>query len=301
MRWELILLIAAVLLAAGAVLALLRTRRTMTQLEQMLEEAIRGTFSPERYDESRLSRLEQQLARFLTASTLSRRQIEADRANITRTIGDISHQTKTPIANLRLYTELLREQPLNEEERQLAGQIAAQTDKLDALIQALVKTSRLETGVVRPMPEANSVNDLLDALTEAWAAPAADRGLTFTCVCPEELTACFDPKWTAEALGNLMDNALKYTPSGGNVTVSARRFELFCRIDVADTGCGIPEREQAAVFGRFTRGSGVSQAEGVGIGLYLAREIIAAQSGYIKGASRPGEGSVFSVYLPTGD
>ena len=83
--------------------------------------------------------------------------------------------------------------------------------------------------------------------------------------------------------------------------MSARRLELFCRIDVADTGCGIPEGEQAAVFGRFTRGSGVSQAEGVGIGLYLAREIVAAQGGYIKVASRPGEGSVFSVYLPTGD
>ena len=103
---------------------------------------------------------------------------------------------------------------------------------------------------------------------------------------------------TAEALGNLVDNAVKYTPSGGRVTLSAALTESFCRVDVADTGPGIPESEQGAVFNRFARGSAARGVEGLGIGLYLARQIAAGQGGYIRVRSAPGQGSVFSLYLP---
>ena len=108
----------------------------------------------------------------------------------------------------------------------------------------------------------------------------------------------FDPKWTAEAVCNLLDNAVKYTPAGGAVTVQACCYELFCRIDVTDTGPGIPEEEQAEVFQRFYRSPANHQAQGVGIGLYLARQIAEGQGGYIKVFSKPGRGAKFSLYLP---
>ena len=114
---------------------------------------------------------------------------------------------------------------------------------------------------------------------------------------PTDLTARFDLKWTVEALYNLVDNAVKYTPAGGSVTLRAREYELFCRIDVTDTGPGIPEAEQAKIFQRFYRSPAVSGEEGVGIGLYLARQIAAGQGGYLKVTSRPGEGSTFSLFL----
>lgn len=107
-----------------------------------------------------------------------------------------------------------------------------------------------------------------------------------------------DGKWTAEALFNLLDNAVKYTPSGGRITVTAEKGEMYAEIRVTDTGKGIPENHQAAIFRRFYREEAVHEQPGVGIGLYLAREIIMRQGGYIKVVSQPGKGSSFSILLP---
>ena len=108
----------------------------------------------------------------------------------------------------------------------------------------------------------------------------------------------FDRKWTAEALGNLVDNAVKYTPPGGRIRVSAKAYEMFVCIEVADDGMGIKEEETAKIFQRFYRSRQAAEEKGVGIGLYLTREIIREQGGYVKVASSPGAGSVFSVFLP---
>ena len=137
----------------------------------------------------------------------------------------------------------------------------------------------------------------IGALTEQLAQAAQAKGIALT-VEPLDGQAAFDPRWTGEALCNVVDNAVKYTPAGGRVTISAQLLDSFCRVDVADTGPGIPEGEQGAVFDRFYRGAGTRSADGLGLGLYLAREILSKQGGYIKVASRPGEGSTFSLYLP---
>ena len=107
-----------------------------------------------------------------------------------------------------------------------------------------------------------------------------------------------NPRWTGEALCNVVDNAVKYTPPGGPRDPLRQLLDSFCRVDVADTGPGIPESEQGAVFDRFFRGAGTRAADGLGLGLYLTREILSRQGGYIKVASRPGEGITFSLYLP---
>ena len=115
--------------------------------------------------------------------------------------------------------------------------------------------------------------------------------------CSEPATAWFDRKWTAEAVGNILDNAVKYTSRGG-IEVRTRRYELFTAIEVEDTGPGIAEEDIPELFGRFRRGEETAEQEGVGIGLYLAREILAGEGGYIKVSSRKGQGSVFSIFLP---
>ena len=109
--------------------------------------------------------------------------------------------------------------------------------------------------------------------------------------------AIFDFKWTAEALANIVDNAIKYTEHG-TITISAVSYEMFARIDISDTGTGISESEQAKIFARFYRSKSVREQEGVGIGLYLARQIISGEGGYIKVASVPEKGSTFSMFLP---
>lgn len=292
------LAVPALLAAIGiAVWTHLRARRMLDTLDKMLDEAIRGEFRESLYDESRLSAMETRMAHYLSASAVSAKNLAEEKEKIKTLIGDISHQTKTPIANLLLYAQLLEEQDLPPESRECAAALERQAEKLRFLIDALVKTSRLETGVLAMTPAVNPLRRVLESAA-AQAAPKAEaKGVALT-VESTDLTARFDPKWTAEALYNLVDNAVKYTPAGGSVTLRARSYELFCRIDVADTGPGIPEVEQARIFQRFYRSPSVSGEEGVGIGLYLSRQIAAGQGGYLKVTSRPGEGSTFSLFLP---
>ena len=166
------------------------------------------------------------------------------------------------------------------------------------LMQSLIKMSRLETGTfVLHMKEAPLSETIARAMSGVWAA-AERKHISLEVQCHEELTALHDPKWTAEAVGNLLDNAVKYTPAGGTVTVSAQMLGSFCRVDVTDTGPGIPEGEQGEIFNRFYRGAGTRTAEGLGLGLYLTRKILTLQGGYIKVSSIPGSGSTFSLYLP---
>ena len=301
MTTEFILLALAVLaLLAAVIIALwthLRARRMLDTLDRMLDDAVRGDFQESLYDESRLSALETRMAHYLSSSAVSARNLAAEKDIIKTLIGDISHQTKTPIANLLLYAQLLLEQDLPPESRACVSALERQAEKLQFLIDALVKTSRLETGVLAMAPKSHPIQRLLDGAASQAAPKAEARGIALT-VEPVDLTARFDPKWTSEALYNLVDNAVKYTPAGGSVTLRAIGYELFCRVDVTDTGPGIPEAEQARIFQRFYRSPASSEEEGVGIGLYLARQIAAGQGGYLKVTSRPGEGSTFSLFLP---
>ena len=289
---------AAVLLALAVVAAdRWRTARTMKRLDDMLTAAINGSFSEKNFDESRLSSLESRLWRYLTASALSERNVREQKDQISALISDISHQTKTPIANILLYASLLAEGELSPEQAAQAATLSRQAEKLSFLIQALVKASRLETGIITTVPEPQPVGPLLEGAL-AQARPQAEaKGLTLAAE-PCGAAARFDRKWTAEALFNVVDNAVKYTPAGGRVTLSAVPLGQFCRLDVSDTGIGIPEEEQGRIFGRFYRGGAVRAEEGVGIGLYLVREILRRQGGYVKVASHPGQGTTFSLYLP---
>ena len=295
-----IALTAAALAAAGAAFGVWQwaaRRRTLRRLNAMLDRAIAGGFSEERFDETELSALEGRLARFLRGSAAARRTVETEQAAVKTLIADISHQTRTPIANLLLYASLLSESELDPRQREQVNALSAQAEKLSFLIKALVKASRLEAGIVAPAPAVNPVGPLLENAVEQEGPAALAKQITLTAE-PFDGSAAFDPRWTGEALGNVVNNAVKYTPPGGRVSVSAQLLDSFCRIDVADTGPGVPESEQAAVFNRFYRGGATRAAEGLGLGLYLAREILAKQGGYIRLSSRPGEGCIFSLYLP---
>ena len=288
----------AVLAAAGVIVYdRLRLRRTMHTMDKMLDDAIRGVFQPAHFDESRLSAVEAKLKQYLDASGTSAARLTEDRARVQGLIADISHQTKTPIANLLLYAGLLADKDLPDDCRGYVEQLTAQAEKLQFLIESMVKAGRLETGVIAVQPRPADVGALTQAAVQSALPEAERRGVQLSHL-PAEVGACFDPKWTQEALGNLIDNAIKYTPAGGSVTVSVTPYELFCRIDVSDTGPGIPEDEQGRIFERFYRSPAVRDAQGVGLGLYLAREIAAANGGYIKVTSRPGNGSTFSLFLP---
>lgn len=288
------------LAAVGAAFGLwqwFQRRRTLRRLGDMLDRAIAGGFAEERFDETELSALEGKLARFLRGSAHAPKTLEGEQAAVKALVADISHQTRTPISNLLLYASLLLESDLPPQQREQARAVMAQGEKLSFLIKALVKASRLETGIVVPVPSLHSVGVLLEDVAQQEEQAAQEKGIALR-VRPFDGAAAFDPRWTSEALGNVVNNAVKYTPAGGTVTLCAQMLEGFCRVDVADSGPGIPEAEQGEIFNRFYRGAGTRTAEGLGLGLYLARQILTLQGGYIKVSSTPGNGSTFSLYLP---
>ena len=160
-----------------------------------------------------------------------------------------------------------------------------------------MRASRLEAGLLQFHPEPNPVGTLMET-TAAQYRPAAEAKEIAISTEPTEVSAIFDPKWTTEALGNLLDNAIKYAPQGGHIRMTATALEMFCRIDVADDGPGVPEAERASIFARFRRGAAHAQDAGVGLGLHLTRQIVSGQGGYVKLTCPTEGGSVFSVYLP---
>lgn len=268
---------------------------------QILDGMISGRGEPEKLQDSEtlFARIGHRLSRLYSIMQENRRKVDAERAELQMLISDISHQVKTPVANLKMVTDTMLAKPVTEAERVdfLQG-IRGQTDKLDFLFQALVKTSRLETGTIRLEKKDSLLFDTLAAACGGIVYDAEKKDIAVSVDCPEDLRLRHDSKWTAEALFNLLDNAVKYTPAGGKVTVTVEQWEMYVKVDIADTGRGIAESDQAAIFRRFYREAGVHEQAGVGIGLYLAREIVSMQGGYIKVSSEVGKGSVFSVFLP---
>lgn len=263
----------------------------------MVDAAIQGTFTENSFDESLLSAVESKLAHYLAASTVSAKNVQQEKEHLKALIGDISHQVKTPTANILLYTQLLSEQPLSQESRLCVDALEGQTKKLQSMMDALVKTSRLESGVIALHPTYGKLYRVLEAAVSQLAPKAAAKGIAITLE-STEAEAVFDSKWTEEAIANLLDNAVKYTPTGGSVSITVTDYHIFSAIHVRDTGPGIAEEEQPKIFQRFYRGQAHAESEGVGIGLYLVRQIARAQGGYVKVCSQLGSGSTFSLYLP---
>ena len=274
----------------------IRTKRTMDTLEKMIDSAADGEYSETKFDESRLSALETKFSNYLSSSNTSSKNIMKEKEKIKTLISDISHQTKTPISNLILYSELIEEEDLSEDMRSNVEAIKQQAEKLEFLIKSLVKLSRLENGILNLSPRKEEIQPMLQDIYEQYISKAMGKNLELNI---EKTTskATFDRKWTTEALGNIVDNAIKYTNTG-EINIKVHEYEIFTRIDISDTGIGIAESEQAEVFSRFYRSQSVHNDEGVGIGLYLTREIISSEGGYIKLTSELGVGSTFSVYIP---
>ena len=269
---------------------------------QTLDHMIEGNEVPLRPEDSEttLARICHRLSRLYQIMQENRRKVDEERQELQSLISDISHQVKTPVSNLKMAADTLLEKPVSEAERiDFIRGIRSQTDKLDFLFQALVKTSRLETGVIQLEKKPGRLFDTVAQAMSGIVYAAEKKKIVVSVDCPEDLTVSHDSKWTSEALFNLLDNAVKYTPAGGKIAVSVVLWEMYVEIKVADTGKGISESNQAAIFRRFYREEEVHDQQGVGIGLYLAREIVTRQGGYIKVVSEPGKGSEFSIMLPT--
>ncbi len=287
-------------------MVMLRGNKIVTRLDEMLTDAINGSFIESVYDETELSRLESKFRQYLTAKEMSEEKVRAERKAIKELVTDISHQTKTPIANICLYTQLL-EEISSSDMLPYVEQIRMQAEKLEFLIQALTKISRLESDMIRLQSKAQPVALLVGKAVREMQGRAEVKNIRITvehasymesAADSEEIHAVYDARWTGEALGNLLDNSVKYSPESSRIRVSVKALELFVRISVEDEGPGIPVEERAQIFERFHRGKNAAREEGNGVGLYLTRMILQRERGYVKVSSGARGGSCFHLYLP---
>ena len=266
-----------------------------------MDDMLSGDMQPKQTveEESLFYKINYQLGRLYEVMQENKNSIAKERADLQELISDISHQVKTPIANLKMVNATLLEQEVpSDKQREFLLASGTQLDKLDFLMQAMIKTSRLETGVISLEKKQQPIYDTLAMALGGIFLNAEKKHIQVEVNCPETLVVSHDRKWTAEALFNILDNAVKYTPEYGSIRVCVESWEMHLKVSITDTGKGIPENQQGAIFRRFYREEDVHDIEGIGIGLYLAREIISLQNGYIQVTSQVGTGSTFSVFLP---
>ena len=301
-RWGILGLCAAIFAVVG-LWAWYQRRQVSLFADDLCEtlDALLSGRQPENYqpyEDSLTAKVQGKLMQYFDIMSEGKRQSQQDKQVIQSLVSDISHQVKTPIANIKMFTNILQQHQLPpEKQAEFLRTMEGQIDKLDFLMQSLIKMSRLETGTFVLHPQEGRLADTIALAMSAVWAKAEAKEISLSADCDSSICVQHDPKWTAEALGNILDNAIKYTPPGGSVTVSVRPWQFYTRVDIADTGIGIAEEHYNDIFQRFYRDPQVASQEGVGLGLYLANGIITRQKGYISVKSKVGKGTTFSVYL----
>lgn len=299
--------------------------RELSEISSMLECILDGRELPERraVQETLLSKISHQLSRLQSMTKGYHARLEQDRDSIKKLITEIAHQMRTPLANIETYLDFLQDEDLSrEEQKSYLKAVMLSEKKIHFLAESFIKMSRLEHRIIqiRPMD-----TDLLLTLSEAVSQAeekARRRGLRICTRFPETLFHPHDADWLGEAVFNLLDNAVKYSPpgSGGEILpdtqrderenrlpgtgqmegteilLGAEQNEMFVRIWVSDHGIGIEEGDEARVFQRFYRGSNAGKTEGFGLGLYLTREIVLLHGGFVK-LKREKDGTCVEIYL----
>lgn len=258
----------------------------------------------QQFADTQESKLEAQLRKILRQSAVLQEQARKDREGLAGLLSDLSHQLKTPLANVVMDAELLQEGGLSEEERRnFELHIREQAEKMQWLLSALVKASRLENGIVHFEAVRQDILPTLAQSVSAVYGQAQEKDITIEL---EEAQGAqisggcllyHNRKWTAEAITNILENAVKYSPRGSRIRIVLEPLSIYTKINIFDQGPGVPQEEYHQIFQRFYRGSHMQETEGTGLGLYLAQVILAQEKGYAAVSENPEGGSCFSVFL----
>jgi len=240
--------------------------------------------------------------RLLYARTIeSERNAQRAIAAREQLVAVVSHDLKSPLATISLATgHLLDQLPAQETDvRRAVQRIGRSADRMGRLIRDLLDLARLEDGRLSIEPRSQGVTALLNDVVELFRAEAAAKSLRLERhqVAPEAERACFDRERIVQVLANLVGNAVKFTPPGGQITLEAQRAGHEVILSVRDTGPGIPEDERDHVFDPYWQAKETAQL-GTGLGLSIAKGLVELHGGRIWVAGEPGTGSTFSFSLP---
>ncbi len=247
--------------------------------------------------EDRISKLMHKANRIVDMCVSEVSYTKAEKETIQSFISDMSHQMKTPLSSISMYTQLLSSEDVSaEERREFLLRIRSDVDKLQWMMDGLIKMSRLEVDAIQLSPVAQGIRRTIADAVGGILAAAAKKNVRIEVGKFEDVKLYHDKKWTQEAVLNILENAVKYSRRDGVVEMSLETLTLYTRITITDHGIGIPGSDWHRIFKRFHRGSNTKDYEGAGLGLYLATLIMEKQGGYILVDSDPGRFTSFSLF-----
>ena len=267
-------------------------RNEMLELSDYIDKALDGNLEITEFDEKELSKIKSKLIKFLYASQVKEAKINTEKSKTKDLIADISHQTKTPITNLSLYISLLEDDPKDE----YLEIIKYELNKLEFLIQNLVKSSRLESDIISLQKHQSNLKDIVEDVLKEFKVTLDEKDLSIN-LKDEDLFFALDERWLKEAIHNLVDNAIKYSPNGSTINISIYKSYLNYNLDIENECKDISEETLPKIFERFYRGKNSVSKDGLGLGLFIAREIIEKHGGNIR-ASLDENRIKFSVDFP---
>lgn len=287
-------LLIGILLAIVVILSYrnIKYRKELDDFGNFLNESIDGEVIEIDFDERESSKLKSQLIKFLNSKQVRESAVVEEKDKTNSLIADISHQTKTPITNLRLYLNLMEK----EYRKDYLGVLNHEVEKLEFLVSNLVKSSRLESNIIQLHKEKINLGDLVEDIIKEFEQIARNKDVVIK-LKKENIVVNLDERWTKEAIHNLIDNALKYCQKQSIVEVHVYKSYINYNIDVINDGDELLEDEQAKIFQRFYRGRNSKDKDGLGLGLFITREIIENQGGSISVVNK-NDKIVFSVNFP---
>ncbi|HEX2944928.1 MAG TPA: HAMP domain-containing sensor histidine kinase [Clostridia bacterium] len=292
-------------ISASCLLLLIKSNRESYRQLKELSHAVEGIFEnrlePDiRQKEGMIGLVYSQLLQISGRTRLSIEKLNREKENVQSLVTDISHQVKTPLSSIKLFNTMLLNGDADEAEtKEFLNRSRDEINRLEWLTGSLIKISRLESGMIEIAQENCSLNETVRSAMEGVVQKAEEKSISIELKADRDFYALHDPKWTCEAVFNILENGVKYTGSGGRILLQLMETEFFIRLDITDNGIGIPKEEYNEIFKRFYRGRSemVRKTEGSGVGLYLARKILEEQGGSIIVGSTPGSGTRFSLFL----
>jgi len=286
--------------ALTIVLCRLYVLKAFNSIDMVLERILSKGFSlpGEMTGEDRISKLTHKANRILDMCVSELKQTKDEKETIQGFISDMSHQMKTPLSGISMYADLLLEGSLStEEQHEFLFRIKAGTDKLQWMMDSLIKMSRLEVGAIQLAPSSIRIRQTISDAISSVLAATSRKNINITVSDFEDMPLYHDRKWTCEAIGNVLENAVKYSRPDSAIEVSVEPLPLHTKIIITDYGIGIEKGDWNMVFKRFYRGQNAKDNEGAGLGLYLAALIMEKQNGYIMVDSIPGQFTSFSLFM----
>ena len=253
-----------------------------------------------KYNENLLCRINMISEKAERNMRINMRKIENEKENVKSLVTDISHQLKTPLANVELYNTLLAEEGISDEERlEFLETEGIAIEKLKMLVDSLINISRLEADMISIDKKEENLKECIESAISSVKADAAKKNITIKNEIKEDCILAIDRKWTTEAIFNLLDNAVKYTVPNGKINLSLDNGINYFALNIEDNGIGIDSSEYNDIFKRFYRSRNdiVQNEKGSGVGLYLVRKIMNLQDGNVMVLSEKGKGSTFTLYF----